>query len=247
MKVARLVLPLYIVYDAPLLIFGELMITACALFFVAADITVLPSLSRSEIVVPAEIVDCPLYTTVYCVESLDGVSSIWLDDVTNTVPPLMKMPPSASSHASAPDSDNRFLRGFGLEASFGVGIGGASEATMYSTPISTSSLTLIPRVDAVWHLLKNGAKFGEQKFVMHFMTGFELPIFIPLSSTGVVEKDRPSGTRTEKYRLVPAAMSTLNVGAGFDLKLTDKLDLVADISVGIFLFNINAGIVYRLN
>ena len=141
----------------------------------------------------------------------------------------------------APDSDNRFLRGFGLEASFGVGIGRGIEATesVRSTLISTSSLTLIPRVDAVWHLLKNGAKFGEQKFVMHFMTGFEFPIFIPLSSTVEVEN--------YKYRLTPWVMSTLNVGAGFDLKLTDKLDLVADISVGIILFNINAGIVYRLN
>ena len=147
----------------------------------------------------------------------------------------------------APDSDNRFLRGFGLEASFGVGIGGGSEMALFRDAISTSSLTLIPRVDAVWHLLKNGAKFGEQKFVMHFMTGFELPIFIPLSSTGEVEIDRPSGTRTQKYRLVPGVMLGWNVGAGFDLKLTDKLDLVADISVGIFLFNINAGIVYRLN
>lgn len=137
----------------------------------------------------------------------------------------------------APDSDNRFLRGFGLEASFGVGIGKGREIVVFSAPISTSSLMLIPRVDAVWHLLKNGAKFGEQKFVMHFMTGFEFPIFIPLSSTVEVEN--------YKYRLAPFAMSTLNVGAGFDLKLTDKLDLVADISVGYILFNINAGIVYR--
>lgn len=145
----------------------------------------------------------------------------------------------------APDSDNRFLRGFGLEASFGVGIGRGSEIVVFSAPISTGSLMLIPRVDAVWHLLKNGAKFGEQKFVMHFMTGFELPIFIPLSSTVEVEIYKNGETRTQKYRLAPWAMSTLNVGAGFDLKLTDKLDLVADISVGFILFNINAGIVYR--
>ena len=140
----------------------------------------------------------------------------------------------------APDSSNGFLRGLGLEASFGVGIGGGHETrfSVYSyDAISTGSLTLIPRVDAVWHLLKNGAKFGEQKFVMHFMTGFELPIFIPLSSTVKVEN--------YKYRLVPAAMLGWNVGAGFDLKLTDKLDLVADVSVGIILFNINVGIVYR--
>lgn len=137
----------------------------------------------------------------------------------------------------APDSSNGFLRGLGLEASFGVGIGGGSEVIISRDMISTGSLTLIPRVDAVWHLLTNGAKFGEQKFVMHFMTGFELPIFIPLSSTVEVEN--------YKYRLAPFAMSTLNVGAGFDLKLTDKLDLVADISVGYILFNINAGIVYR--
>lgn len=148
----------------------------------------------------------------------------------------------------APDSSNGFLRGLGLEASFGVGIGGgieATEVTWYKAPISTGSLMLIPRVDAVWHLLKNGAKFGEQKFVMHFMTGFELPIFIPLSSTVEVEIYKNGETRTQKYRLAPWVMSTLNVGAGFDLKLTDKLDLVADISVGFILFNINAGIVYR--
>ncbi|MCH5293011.1 MAG: hypothetical protein J1E07_04700 [Treponema sp.] len=145
----------------------------------------------------------------------------------------------------APDSSNGFLRGLGLEASFGVGIGGGSEVIVSSNPISTGSLTLIPRVDAVWHLLTNGAKFGEQKFVMHFMTGFELPIFIPLSSTVEVEIYKNGETRTQKYRLAPWVMSTLNVGAGFDLKLTDKLDLVADISVGIILFNINAGIVYR--
>ena len=146
----------------------------------------------------------------------------------------------------APDSSNGFLRGLGLEASFGVGIGGGSEVIVSSNPISTGSLTLIPRVDAVWHLLTNGAKFGEQKFVMHFMTGFELPIFIPLSSTVEVEIYHLYGpTETQKYRLVPAAMLGWNVGAGFDLKLTDKLDLVADVSVGIILFNINAGVVYR--
>ena len=148
----------------------------------------------------------------------------------------------------APDSSNGFLRGLGLEASFGVGIGGGHETRFtFSSydPISTGSLTLIPRVDAVWHLLTNGAKFGEQKFVMHFMTGFELPIFIPLSSTVEVEIYHSYETHTQKYRLVPAAMLGWNVGAGFDLKLTDKLDLVADVSVGIILFNINAGIVYR--
>ena len=138
----------------------------------------------------------------------------------------------------APESSNGFLRGLGLEASFGVGIGGGRE-TMFGDAISTGSLTLIPRVDAVWHLLNNGAKFGEQKFVMHFMTGFELPIFISLNSTVEVQE--------HKYSLVPAVMLGWNVGAGFDLKLTDKLDLVADVSVGIILFNINAGIVYRLN
>ena len=145
----------------------------------------------------------------------------------------------------APDSSNGFLRGLGLEASFGVGIGGGSEVIMSSNPISTGSLTLIPRVDAVWHLLTNGAKFGEQKFVMHFMTGFELPIFIPLSSTVEVEISGFWETYTQKYRLVPAAMLGWNVGAGFDLKLTDKLDLVADVSFGLIFFNINAGVVYR--
>lgn len=145
----------------------------------------------------------------------------------------------------APDSSNGFLRGLGLEASFGVGIGGGSEVIVSSNPISTGSLTLIPRVDAVWHLLTNGAKFGEQKFVMHFMTGFELPIFIPLSSTVEVKISGFWETYTQKYRLVPAAMLGWNVGAGFDLKLTDKLDLVADVSFGIILFNINAGVVYR--
>lgn len=145
----------------------------------------------------------------------------------------------------APDSSNGFLRGLGLEASFGVGIGGGSEVIISRDMISTGSLTLIPRVDAVWHLLTNGAKFGEQKFVMHFMTGFELPIFIPLSSTVEVEISGFWETYTQKYRLVPAAMLGLNVGAGFDLKLTDKLDLVADVSFGLIFFNINAGVVYR--
>ena len=121
-----------------------------------------------------------------------------------------------------PEHDNFFLRGLGMEAAFDINIGG----TEWS---GCGALTLVPRANAVWHLLFDGATFSEQKFIPHFTTGFEIPIFIPLG------KDWGA-----------AAGFGWNFGAGLNLKMTDKLDFVADLSISLyFAFDLSAGLVYR--
>lgn len=123
-----------------------------------------------------------------------------------------------------PDSDNFFLRGLGMEAAFDLNIGGTEWKDV-------GAFTLVPRANAVWHLLFDGATFSEQKFIPHFTTGFEIPIFIPMS----------------KYDLGGAGVGFgWNLGAGLNLKMTDKLDFVADLSLSFyFAFDLSAGLVYR--
>ena len=127
-----------------------------------------------------------------------------------------------------PESDNGFLRGFGMELGLGVGIG-KGEGIFNDKVLD---LALIPRFDLVYHLLTQGRKFGEQKFVMHFMFGIEVPVFIPLKDTEYVKADNFFDVNL--------------IGVGFDLKLTDKLDLVADMYLSMFFaFDLNVGIAYR--
>ena len=127
-----------------------------------------------------------------------------------------------------PESDNGFLRGFGMELGLGVGIGKGEGIGNKKT----LDLALIPRLDLVYHLLTQGRKFGEQKFVMHFMLGIEVPVFIPLKDTEYVKADNFFDVNL--------------IGVGFDLKLTDKLDLVADMYLSMFFaFDFNVGIAYR--
>lgn len=127
-----------------------------------------------------------------------------------------------------PESDNGFLRGFGMELGLGVGIG-KGEGIFNDKVLD---LALIPRLDLVYHLLTQGRKFGEQKFVMHFMLGIEVPVFIPLKDTEYVKADNFFDVNL--------------IGVGFDLKLTDKLDLVADMYLSMFFaFDFNVGIAYR--
>ena len=128
----------------------------------------------------------------------------------------------------APESDNGFLRGFGMELGLGVGIG-KGEGIFNDKVLD---LALIPRLDLVYHLLTQGRKFGEQKFVMHFMLGIEVPVFIPLKDTEYIKPDNFFDVNL--------------IGVGFDLKLTDKLDLVADMYLSMFFaFDFNVGIAYR--
>lgn len=127
-----------------------------------------------------------------------------------------------------PESDNGFLRGFGMELGLGVGIG-KGEGIFNDKVLD---LALIPRLDLVYHLLTQGRKFGEQKFVMHFMLGIEVPVFIPLKDTEYIKPDNFFDVNL--------------IGVGFDLKLTDKLDLVADMYLSMFFaFDFNVGIAYR--
>ena len=127
-----------------------------------------------------------------------------------------------------PESDNGFLRGFGMELGLGVGIG-KGEGIFNDKVLD---LALIPRLDLVYHLLTQGRKFGEQKFVMHFMLGIEVPVFIPLKDTEYIKPD--------------SFFDVNLIGVGFDLKLTDKLDLVADMYLSMFFaFDLNVGIAYR--
>ena len=123
-----------------------------------------------------------------------------------------------------PEHDNFFLRGLGMEAALDINIGGTEWKDV-------GALTLVPRANAVWHLLFDRATFSNsrQKFIPHFTTGFEIPIFIPLGED-----------------LGVAAGFAWNLGAGLNLKMTDKLDFVADLSISFyFAFDLSAGLVYR--
>ena len=134
----------------------------------------------------------------------------------------------------APESDNGFMRGFGMELGLGLGIGKGNLVLgfLYDDDGSASDFALVPRFDLVYHLLTKGRHFGEQKFVMHFMLGFESPVFFPLE---------------HKDYWKPAAFFDVNLlGVGFDIKLGKKLDLVADMYLSLlFAFDFNVGIVYR--
>lgn len=133
----------------------------------------------------------------------------------------------------APESDNGFMRGFGMELGLGLGIGRGNLALgWFYDDASASDFALVPRFDLVYHLLTKGRHFGEQKFVMHFMLGFEIPVFFPLE---------------HKNYWKPAAFFDVNLlGVGFDIKLGKKLDLVADMYLSLlFAFDFNVGIVYR--
>lgn len=133
----------------------------------------------------------------------------------------------------APESDNGFMRGFGMELGLGLGIGRGNLALgWFYDDASASDFALVPRFDLVYHLLTKGRHFGEQKFVMHFMLGFEIPVFFPLE---------------HKDYWKPAAFFDVNLlGVGFDIKLGKKLDLVADMYLSLlFAFDFNVGIVYR--
>lgn len=132
-----------------------------------------------------------------------------------------------------PQSDNGFMRGFGMELGLGLGIGrGNITLGWFYEDGSASDFALVPRFDLVYHLLTKGRHFGEQKFVMHFMLGFEIPVFFPLE---------------HKEYWKPAAFFDVNLlGVGFDVKLGNKLDLVADMYLSLlFAFDFNVGIVYR--
>ena len=131
----------------------------------------------------------------------------------------------------APESDNGFMRGFGMELGLGLGIGRGKLVSIFDDA-SASDFALVPRFDLVYHLLTKGRHFGEQKFVMHFMLGFEIPVFFPLE---------------HKDYWKPAAFFDVNLlGVGFDIKLGKKLDLVADMYLSLlFAFDFNVGIVYR--
>ena len=133
----------------------------------------------------------------------------------------------------APQSDNGFMRGFGMELGLGLGIGrGNITLGWFYEDGSASDFALVPRFDLVYHLLTKGRHFDEQKFVMHFMLGFEIPVFFPLE---------------HKEYWKPAAFFDVNLlGVGFDVKLGNKLDLVADMYLSLlFAFDFNVGIVYR--
>ena len=131
----------------------------------------------------------------------------------------------------APESDNGFMRGFGMELGLGLGIGRGKLVSFFEDA-SASDFALVPRFDLVYHLLTKGRHFGEQKFVMHFMLGFEIPVFFPLEY-----KD---------YWKAGAFFDVNLLGVGFDIKLGKKLDLVADMYLSLlFAFDFNVGIVYR--
>ena len=131
----------------------------------------------------------------------------------------------------APESDNGFMRGFGMELGLGLGIGRGKVVSIFDDA-SASDFALVPRFDLVYHLLTKGRHFGEQKFVMHFMLGFEIPVFFPLEY--------------KEYWKAGAFFDVNLLGVGFDIKLGKKLDLVADMYLSLlFAFDFNVGIVYR--
>ena len=130
-----------------------------------------------------------------------------------------------------PDSDNIFLKGLGAEASLGIGFGSISNSY-----IDSGVFSLVPRVNAVWHLFFGDAKFGDgkQKFVPHAVLGFEIPIQVPFDSD-----------------LSTAVSFGLDTGVGVTFNLNDKLGLVADFNWTLpfgnaYGISLTAGATYRL-
>ena len=130
-----------------------------------------------------------------------------------------------------PDSDNIFLKGLGAEASLGIGFGSISNPY-----IDSGIFSLVPRVNAVWHLFFGDAKFGDgkQKFVPHAVLGFEIPIQVPFNSD-----------------LSTAVGFGLDTGVGVTFNLNDKLGIVADFNWTLpfgnaYGISLTAGATYRL-
>ena len=130
-----------------------------------------------------------------------------------------------------PDSDNIFLKGLGAEATLGIGFG-----SIDSSYIDSGVFSLVPRVNAVWHLFFGDAKFGDgkQKFVPHAVLGFEIPIQVPFDSD-----------------LSTAVGFGLDTGVGVTFNLNDKLGLVADFNWTLpfgnaYGISLTAGATYRL-
>ena len=130
-----------------------------------------------------------------------------------------------------PDSDNIFLKGLGAEASLGIGFGSISNPY-----IDSGIFSLVPRVNAVWHLFFGDAKFGDgkQKFVPHAVLGFEIPIQVPFNSD-----------------LSTAVSFGFDTGVGVTFNLNDKLGIVADFNWTLpfgnaYGISLTAGATYRL-
>lgn len=128
----------------------------------------------------------------------------------------------------APDSDNFFMRGFGIEASVGLYMASSSYF---------DALVLSPRVEAVWHMHFGSNHFGEQVVVPRILMGLGVPIAIPSGYN-------PLGMR-------PGVFLSLESGVGVEFnvwkkKLAISTDFVLGIpSVRIVLPVLNVGVAYR--
>lgn len=128
----------------------------------------------------------------------------------------------------APDSDNFFMRGFGIEASVGLYMASSSYF---------DALVLSPRVEAVWHMHFGSNHFGEQVVVPRILMGLGVPIAIP------------SGYNPLRMR--PGVFLSLESGVGVEFnvwkkKLAISTDFVLGIpSVRIVLPVLNVGVAYR--
>lgn len=128
----------------------------------------------------------------------------------------------------APDSDNFFMRGFGIEASVGLYMASSSYF---------DALVLSPRVEAVWHMHFGSNHFGEQVVVPRILMGLGVPIAIPSGYN-------PLGMR-------PGVFLSLESGVGVEFnvwkkKLAISTDFVLGIpSVRVVLPVLNVGVAYR--
>ena len=128
----------------------------------------------------------------------------------------------------APDSDNFFMRGFGIEASVGLYMASSSYF---------DALVLSPRVEAVWHMHFGSNHFGEQVVVPRILMGLGVPVAIPFGYN-------PLG-------MGPGVFLSLESGVGVEFnvwkkKLAISTDFVLGIpSVRIVLPVLNVGVAYR--
>ena len=135
----------------------------------------------------------------------------------------------------APDSDNFFLKGLGIEVGLGIGCGSlALDADGES--LDTMLLAFIPRVSAVWHLFFGDARFGDrtQVLVPHVLLGVELPVQVPLEES-----------------LGSLLTFGVDTGIGLTLNVTEQVGMVAEIVWTLPFgsadgFALSAGVTYRL-
>lgn len=133
----------------------------------------------------------------------------------------------------APDSDNFFMRGFGIEAS--VGLYAAS-----SIDFDKAALVLSPRVEAVWHMHFGSNHFGEQVVVPRILMGLGVPVAIPF---GYNQYNRPGPGIGVFLSLESGVGVEFNV---WKKKLAITTDFVFGIpSVRVVLPVLNVSVAYR--